>query len=348
MKNKILLIIISVIVIIVIVIIINPSSSQDEFVNTLDVSAEEFNRTYTPFNKVDTHVISDTTKIFRPATVRIYNDQIYISDFSNFTIYIFAEDGMQTGKIETGRGQGPGEFAHLTDFDVCAEKIWAVDSQNLRISSFSLKTSEVINTISVERRPTRITCLKDGFVVKWFGSELLFSKFDYSGNEIKNFGKIIEDQILHSVSLDGTIRSNKEDKFVYIPFYASLIYYFDGEGNLIHVLKAADGFSFPATRREGAVFFAPDFVLHRDGYIDGAGNLYVYKQLPGKKNNQDEWIDEQYSVIDKYNLIKGVYEKSIEVPFMHSSVMFNSKVNTIFSANYEKAFRHQLDNTLNF
>src|SRR5690625_5411193 len=87
----------------------------------------------------------------------------------------------------------------------------------------------------------RVRVLDDGFVVLWLGAEKLFSKFDFQGNEIHHFGEIIEDQILHQLSMDGTIRSNGQDRFVYIPFYASLIYHFDSEGNKINILKAPDG-----------------------------------------------------------------------------------------------------------
>src|SRR5690625_1700042 len=114
----------------------------------------------------------------------------------------------------------------------------------MRVTSYSLSTGEYIDNYSLESRPMRVTVLEDGFVVLWLGAEKLFSKFDFQGNEIHHFGEIIEDQILHQLSMDGTIRSIGKDRFVNIQSYASLIFHFDSEGTKINIFKALDGVTF--------------------------------------------------------------------------------------------------------
>lgn len=329
--------------------LIQPIEESRGFVRSLDATPELFERSFEPFEQLTTRDLTDTTEVFRPAHVRMYGDKIYVSDFSDFTIYEYDKEGNQTGKIETGRGRGPGEFQNLTDFDLFRDTLWAVDSQNLMISSFSVKTREYITSFSVDHRPYRITCLEDGFIVQWLGSEHLFSKFDYDGNELNTFGQVIDDQMRHVLSLSGAIRSNRKNRFIYIPSYASLIYHYQADGKLINVLKAPDGLEFPVTRREGAVSFAPNFSFYRDAYFNDFGELYVYTRLPGERNVGGEWEGDPWSTFDKYDLVNGSYVKSIRLPFMHSAAVFNSKQQTIYSAkDLARSFIHQIEGEIDF
>ncbi|HLR90263.1 MAG TPA: 6-bladed beta-propeller [Balneolaceae bacterium] len=319
------------------------SSSKDnvDFVRALDASPSEFEREVVEVS-IQSSILADTTYIFRPAQIRINSNFTYVNDFADFTIYEYDSEGNQKRKLTTTRGRGPGEIQHLTDFEVKNDTIWIADSQSMRVTSYSLSTGEYIDNYSLESRPMRVTVLEDGFVVLWLGAEKLFSKFDFQGNEIHHFGEIIEDQILHQLSMDGTIRSNGQDRFVYIPFYASLIYHFDSEGNKINILKAPDGVNFPSVRRDGPTTFAPDFLFMRDGFIDEDDNLYVYVTLPDEisQNDQDNNYPESY--IDKYSLSSAEYVNSFRMHEHFSSVMYNPYENIIYASDFEKSFLFQL------
>jgi hypothetical protein len=259
--NKVNMIIFSVTIIVItgIWVFLNSSSSDEvDFVRALDASAEQFERDIVEIS-LQSSFHADTTSIFQPAQIRINNNLTYVNDFTDFTIYEYDSKENQKRKLTTTSGRGPGEVQHITDFDVKDDTIWIADSQSMRVTSYSLRTGEYINNYSLENRPIRVTVLEDGFVVLWLGAEKLFSKFDFEGNEVLHFGDLIEDQALHQMSLGGTIRSNGQDRFVYIPFYASLIYHFDGNGDLINILKAPDGIEFPVTERDGPTTFSPDF-----------------------------------------------------------------------------------------
>jgi len=313
------------------------SSDEINFVRSPNYNPEKYERVISENYRLDSRYLKDST-ILRPAHIRFYEKKIYISDFSDFSIYEFDQSDKQTKKIVTGRGRGPGEFQNLTDFDIINDTLWAVDSQNMMISSFSLKTNEFIKSYSVDKRPMRITCLANMFIVQWLGSELLFSSFDYEGNEIKNFGKIIDDQLQHTLSLDGTIRSNKKDRFVYIPFYASLIYHFNFDGKLLNVLKTPDGLNFPLTRKEGNMFIAPDseFTM-QNGTIDEIDYLYVHTRrgLRHLENGIWKWEGVLENFIDIFNLKTGKYVKSIEFPFIAGSANFYTPSNSIYVNTFE-------------
>ena len=321
---------------------ISTNNNDADFVQALDALPAEFDREIIE-TSIESSIFTDTSSIFRPAQIRIDNNFTYVNDFADFTIYEYDHNGDQKRKLTTTRGRGPGEIQHLTDFDVRNDTIWIADSQSMRITSYSLLTGEYIDNYSLEHRPIRVTVLEDGFVVLWLGADKLFSKFNFEGNEIHHFGEIIEDQALHQMSLGGTIRSNKENRFVYIPYYASLIYHFDSDGNLINILKAPDGIEFPVAQRDGPTTFAPDFSYMRDGFIDKNDHLYIYTRLPDEISEENYSNGLPVSYLDKYNLRNAEYVKSLRMFEHFSSVMYNPHTRTIYGADMEKSLFYLLN-----
>lgn len=317
------------------------SGENNTYVRALDEIPESFERKIKEHN-LQFGFLNDTSKIYSPAQVRIDKEYLYVNDFSDFTIYKYDLMGNLINTVETIRGRGPGEVQHITDFDVRNDTLWIVDSQSMRAISYSVDTGENIHNYILEHRPNRIACLSDGFVVQWMGADSLFSKFDYNGNEIAQFGDIIENQYQHPISLDGTIRSNKDDRFVYIPFYASLIYHYTSNGDLINILKAPDGVQFPAARREGATTFAPDFSFMRDGYIDPNDNLYVYTRVPRTDNENSEVDQSKVSYLDKYDLTKADYVESILLEAHFTSLMYHPNAKVIYATDMEKIYVKKL------
>lgn len=327
---------------------LQPGKNNPDFVHSLDANPEIFERNFLVVQPPHSVFLADTSQIFQPAQIRQYNSHVYLNDFSDFIIYEYDEEGKLNNVLKLKRGRGPGEFQNVTDFDIINNTLWAVDSQRLMIHSFSLDSLKHLNSISVDRRPMRITCMKDGFVVQWLGTELLFSTFDYEGNELHQFGKVIEDQLRNTLSLDGTIRSNHKDRFVYVPFYASLIYHYRQNGELINVLKAPDGIQFPATRKQENLSFAPDFSFYQDAFFDDENNLYVFTELPGKRNNHGDWEGERRNMIDKYNLIDGRYVSSLEFLSGFISATYNPKESILYTSDFAKAYIHTFSEDISF
>jgi len=314
------------------------SEGDKTFIRALDTTPEEFERKV--LNEgVQLEPLNDSSKLYSPAQVRIDRDHLYINDFSVFTIYKFDSDGNLLDSLETTRGRGPGEVQHLTDFSIRNDTIWVADSQNMRVLAYSMKTGENIHNFILEHRPMRIANFSDGFVVLWLGADSLFSTFDFKGNETATFGSIVEDQFQHQISLGGTIRSNGKDRFVFMPFYASLIYHYTTDGELLNILKAPDGVQFPAARRDGAVTYAPDFSFMRDGYMDFNDNLYIYTRVPEEKNSGNDKV----SFIDKYNLQTASYVESIKINQHYSSFMYNPYERKLYATDMQKAYIEQLN-----
>lgn len=340
-NKKVLVNIFAVLLVLFIFFLFLKQNDKQDFVRSLDADPVQYERVYQDYGALNTEELIDTTLINWPMHLKVINGDLYISDFSDFSIFILDDTGKKKRTIKTGKGRGPGEFENLTDFDVIRDTLWAVDIQNLRVSSFSLNNGEFLESFSVEHRPLRIATLDEGFVIQWLGADSLFSKFDYQGNELNQFGAVIEDQRIHMMSMSGEIRSAGTDRFVYLPYYASLVYQYKSDGELINVIRAPDGIEFPATDREGPRSHAPDFSFQRNAWLDQDNYLYVYTRLPGEKQSNQEWEGEPWGVFDKYNLITGEYKSSIPFEFTDNpfiAVFANGK---IYSRSDEKIFFHQ-------
>lgn len=319
-KKTIAYVVITVLLIIGYSYLVKPDGSE-LFVRSMDTETEKFERTWSPDINLRTNNLTDTLEVLRPMTMKKADDYFYVSDFSDFTIYYYNKAGELAGKFETGRGRGPGEFTNLTDFDVCGDTLWAVDIQNYRIQSFSLSTGDLLRNFVVENRPYRIACFDDEIIIQWFGAEYLFSTFNYNGDEKHQFGQLIEDQLQHSFSLNGTLISLKgEDRFVYLPLYASFIYHYRTDGELINILKAPDGVEFPLTKRTRGSSMTPEHSLMRNGWVNENDELYVYTRLPGDQmTSQGEWTGEPRTMFDVYNLREARYQTSFNIPFEPSA-----------------------------
>lgn len=318
--------------------LLSSGAGEDKtFVRALDTTPEIFERKVATNKNIQFEILKEADKMYSPAQVRIDREYMYINDFSVFTIYKFNAYGKLIDSLETTRGRGPGEIKHLTDFSIQNDTIWVADSQNMRVVSFSMKTGENIHNFILEHRPMRIANLSDRLVIQWLGADSLFSTFDYEGNEITKFGSIIENQFQHQISLDGSIRSNGKDRFVYIPFYASLIYHYTSDGKLLNVLKAPDGVRFPSARRDGAVTYAPDFSFMRDGYIDHNDYLYIYTKQPKELDS-----DGEIGYVDKYNLRTASYVKSLRLNQHFTSFVYHPYHKKMYATDMHKAYVEQV------
>ncbi len=266
---------------------------------------------------------TDNEIIKIPGLTRISDESIFISDFTDFSIYHYSYDGNLIRKIETGRGSGPGEIRQLMDFDISNDIIWLVDSELFRVSSFNLNTGEYINSFSVEKRPVRLTTLKNSLIIQWYGSEKLFSSFDFEGNEIKYFGELTENQLENPLSFDGQLTSNRNDIFVYVPAYASFIFVYNENGELLHMIDTPDDLSFPKAFRDGNISRPPN-IKHSytmvDSFISGS-TLSVYTARSNLEDSPEYIAKKPFALIDIYDLEKGMYVRSIELPVVQEKGM---------------------------
>lgn len=300
----------------------------------VDTVTKEFSRTFTEQEAVYSIHFTDSASLKVPASIQLVDSTVYISDFSDFSIYNFHQDGTLVQKLKTGVGNGPGEFNHLSGYDIINGSLWAVDQANLRVSSFDLDSGEFYTNFSVQKRPWRITTLHDGLVIMWLGSDQLFTKFDFEGKEITRFGEIAEDQLQNPLSFDGEIASNRNDLFVYVPRYASLIYVYSSSGELKKVIQAPDGRSFQQTIQIDNVYQAPTVgnkYVMLDPVISDDNILSVYVAGTGEQNLKSTEDGKPIAMIDMYDLNEGIYLNSIILPFNHEIGKYDSENRIFFS-----------------
>lgn len=312
----------------------NQDNNKKNELVSIDVQPKEFERSFVE-KKLHEHVqFTDSTQLIVPASIQLIDSTLYISDFSDFSIYQFHYDGTLLQKLETGIGEGPGEFRHLSGFDIKGRVLWAVDQSNLRVSSFDLDTGQLKSSFSVQRRPWRITTVSDGLIILWLGSDKLFTKFDFEGNELISFGELTEDQIQNPLSFDGEVASNRNNLFVYVPRYASFIYVYDYHGELQRVLLSPDGLGFQRSVQQGNLYQAPtidnNYVM-LDPMISNNNILSVYVAWSGENNLTNADDEQPVAMIDLYDIKKGVYLNSITLPFDHEIGKYDSQQKLFFS-----------------
>lgn len=288
--------------------IISNAEKYDRKIKTLEV---EKNEKFDVFNN----------NLFRPSSIRVDSNYLFISDFGDMKIKKFNMDGDMILTYGKGRGRGPSEFLNITDFDICGDLLWASDIQNMRVASFQVGNGTLNNTINMEARPIRITCVRDKIVVMQFGGDHLFNIFDTEGNIISETGYEFEEIIQYNpAALDGNIYTYK-DGFLYLPFYASFVFHFDISGNLVNRIILPDGQRFinnheNENRSEGP-FSAPNPDYTYTGMLinEKESLINIFSVFMGVKNSSGEYIRDPFAAYDQFDTNSGEYLKSFELPF---------------------------------
>jgi hypothetical protein len=185
-----------------------------------------------------------------------------------------------------------------------------VDSRTLTLSTFTTN-GEYINSFSLELRPYRIAVTNVGPVVHVFPAEKMFRQLNGTGTVINKFGTLIENQVLNAFSLDGDILRNPHGGFIYVAKHASLIYYFDDQGNIQQITRRPDGQNYPAvidkSTEDRKMVMAPTTKREARSSAIHDDELYINTRFR-KESDPDQFV------IDKYALISGVYISSFKLP----------------------------------
>ncbi len=128
----------------------------------LNLSAQETPLTHTEFLVIDEESGDEPEYLFSGITiVRACKDAIYLADHSDNSIRVFNQKGEFIRKMG-GRGRGPGEFQHLTDFNILGGELIAVDRFQNRIFFFDPDGNYTRSFVS-EEMPKGVAIFIDRF-----------------------------------------------------------------------------------------------------------------------------------------------------------------------------------------
>jgi len=170
--------------------------------------------------------------LFGPLLAKVASDgAVYLLDSGDLSIKKFDAAGKFVEAYGQGKGQGPGEFASLTDFAVTpGGDVWAVDASNGRLSVFA-PGGRLARTIRLESPPYRLALAADGFAVLYMLSKpVLFGRYDDRNTLRGAFGTFLKDQGINAMLLDGWVAPDPGGGFIYAARYAGLLAAYDGGG----------------------------------------------------------------------------------------------------------------------
>mgnify|MGYP002763151361 CR=1 FL=1 len=190
--------------------------------------------------------------LYDPVFFRIYNDQLFIWDGPVMSVKRYALNGEPEVTYGNGRGQGPGQFQHISSFAARGtEEVWIVDSQAGDISRFRYD-GLLVDRFPTAFKPYRMTVVsEDRLVVQQRLEPELFALFNAEGEMLKRFGKVLDvPQDRYSRILDGQLFPNPDGGFVWAPLYASYLYFYSPDGTLTRRIELIDGHRFPVEKMQ--------------------------------------------------------------------------------------------------
>jgi hypothetical protein len=170
--------------------------------------------------------------LYGPLTGRAGDDgSFYLLDSGDLAVKKVDAAGKLVQSYGEGKGQGPGEFASLTDFAVApGGEVWAADASNGRLSVFS-PDGRVARTVRLESPPYRLALEPKGFDVLYMLSKpVLFGRYGADDALRGSFGTFLKDQGVNAMLLDGWVAAIPGGGFVYVARYVGLLAAYDGEG----------------------------------------------------------------------------------------------------------------------
>lgn len=272
--------------------------------------------------------------------IRVRGDTLFVADFGDgMRIKQFATDGRLLGAIGNGPGEGPGEIQHATHFHVRDGEVWVADSRARAISRFKTDGT-FLDRFNVEQHPMRVTESRGRVVLLRMGPAGLFQILDPSGTVIRTFGTLVSDQTKNFMALGGHVLEGPSGGFIYVPSYASHLYYFDAEGEIERVVQTGDRREFPSVHADasggGVRYHAPDPPVKNLRASVSGEVLYLHVHFRRKQG-------ESYQVLDRYDWKTGTYINSVRLPIqvlgitVHEDRLYCTGDTTVY------AFRFEMD-----
>lgn len=182
-----------------------------------------------------------------PAMMRAENSvNIFVLDWSDLRVKEFSPDGKLLRAFGEEAGS-PDAFINPTGFAMdSGGNLWVCDLKQQRIGVFNTDGSK--RTI---RPPTntiyRIAASGDAMITMVTpGHSKLFETYDLSGQQLKSFGELLEDQSSKGLILDGDIIADAENHgIIYGGRYVGIIGAYDAEGKQRFLVQTIDNVPQP-------------------------------------------------------------------------------------------------------
>lgn len=190
--------------------------------------------------------VIDSASLKAPAKIQVNNDgHVFVLDWSDLRVKEFSPDGklLRTSGEEAG---GPEAFINPTGFAMdSGGNMWICDFKQERVGVFNADGSK--RSFRPKNTIYRLAALEDVMVTMVvLEHNKLFETYDSSGNQLKSFGELIEDQANKALVLDGDIVADTENHgIIYGGRYLGIIGAYDAEGKQRFLVQTIDNVPQP-------------------------------------------------------------------------------------------------------
>lgn len=181
--------------------------------------------------------------VTKPAILRADEaGRIYVLDWADLRIKMFSPEGNLLKTLGEGKGRGAGAFVNPTSFSVGAGgDVWISDPLQRRITRFD--TDGKAWTTVPQSPVDRLTVAGDVLITMAPPSNTaLFAVYNLSGENLKSFGELIEDQYKNGLVLDGNVVADGAGReFIYGGRYAGVLARYSADGERRFIVQTIDG-----------------------------------------------------------------------------------------------------------
>jgi 6-bladed beta-propeller len=179
----------------------------------------------------------------KPSILRVDDaGRIYVLDWADLRIKMFSPDGSLLRTVGEGKGAGAGAFVNPTSFSVgAAGELWVSDPLQRRLTRFD--PDGKVRTTVPQSAVDRVAAVGDVLITMAPPRRTaFFEAYDSSGEHLKSFGELIEDQSENGIVLDGSIVGDGgQQEFIYGGRYVGVIARYSAGGERRFAVQTIDG-----------------------------------------------------------------------------------------------------------
>lgn len=256
--------------------------------------------------------ILDSTSLKAPEKMQaLENGNVFVLDWSDLRVKEFSPNGKLLRAFGEEAGS-PGAFVNPTGFAMDSSgNMWMCDLKQEKVGI--LNTGGTTRTLKPKKSVYRIATIGDVmFTMATLDNNSLFETYDLSGQPLKSFGELLEDQSSKGLVLDGDIVADVENRgIIYGGRYLGILGAFDIEGKRRFLVQTIDNVSQPTVLNiEGRMRKVKPNTARPVLSLSLLGNeLYVLSGV-----HPDGTTDRGGKIMDVYDKQDGHYLYSWELP----------------------------------
>lgn len=275
-------------------------------------------RIWNPLRLQEVLIIDSTRAVFyNPIMIKIAQENIYVLDWAVQKILKIHSTGEYQLAIGNGKGNGPGEFANISDFDISGSYIYVCDPVLGKIDCFDTKTGAYVKTITPKTALDRIHFAANEYYLgkPASASGSLVNLYDSENLLVKMYFADLPWKAGDNLLTDGYLISNRRNFAIFAFYNSGLFCGINMERQESTFLaRSIKEHPFPELAALPGGFMLPRGSSTTNFSASAAKDkLYLFSEVI-----QESATD--FSILDVYDLMSGVYRYSLKITGRYKSI----------------------------